>query len=382
MDEFIDLSAFGSSSSRESSPMHLPNTPELNDPSTAAAFAADPFYQSLFAASSISQVASGSGNGAAALDGLKDGTDSWSSFDRLLSPSFLGQSSLVGGSPAGIDDLALFTNHFASTSANGGAPQGGIFGSPPLTTIESSPSSSPSTSFPLEHTESNSSYSTSAVPTFGHPSFAIDPQLVAASSPVTSIPRSSTVGAAASAISSMATTSPSPAAPAATSATTRNQFTKRAPPPPGSYNEDDEEDDDDEDEDGDLKSVSRGSSLAPLAPPKSTGISGKAATRKSASGIVQTGGIMKQRVTSAVVAIDKDPNDIEDWRPTPEEYKKLSSKEKRQLRNKISARNFRVRRKGSWYLSFQTLSLRWKKHVLICSSNLRVHFHARIPYCR
>ncbi|KAG1795939.1 uncharacterized protein HD556DRAFT_1361807, partial [Suillus plorans] len=36
----------------------------------------------------------------------------------------------------------------------------------------------------------------------------------------------------------------------------------------------------------------------------------------------------------------------EDWRPSPEEYKKMSSREKRQLRNKISARNFRVRRKG------------------------------------
>jgi hypothetical protein len=33
-------------------------------------------------------------------------------------------------------------------------------------------------------------------------------------------------------------------------------------------------------------------------------------------------------------------------RPSPEEYRKLSSKEKRQLRNKISARNFRTRRKG------------------------------------
>ncbi|ETS61521.1 hypothetical protein PaG_04268 [Moesziomyces aphidis] len=32
-------------------------------------------------------------------------------------------------------------------------------------------------------------------------------------------------------------------------------------------------------------------------------------------------------------------------KPDPEEYKKLSSKEKRQLRNKISARNFRTRRK-------------------------------------
>lgn len=33
-------------------------------------------------------------------------------------------------------------------------------------------------------------------------------------------------------------------------------------------------------------------------------------------------------------------------KPSPEEYKKMSSKEKRQLRNKISARNFRERRKG------------------------------------
>ncbi|KAM6492733.1 hypothetical protein JOM56_012457 [Amanita muscaria] len=34
-----------------------------------------------------------------------------------------------------------------------------------------------------------------------------------------------------------------------------------------------------------------------------------------------------------------------DWRPAPEVLAKMSSKEKRQLRNKISARNFRVRRK-------------------------------------
>ncbi|KAH6887808.1 hypothetical protein BKA70DRAFT_1332500 [Coprinopsis sp. MPI-PUGE-AT-0042] len=34
-----------------------------------------------------------------------------------------------------------------------------------------------------------------------------------------------------------------------------------------------------------------------------------------------------------------------DWRPSPEVFAKMSSKEKRQLRNKISARNFRVRRK-------------------------------------
>lgn len=37
--------------------------------------------------------------------------------------------------------------------------------------------------------------------------------------------------------------------------------------------------------------------------------------------------------------------DVNYLKPDPEEYKKLSSKEKRQLRNKISARNFRTRRK-------------------------------------
>lgn len=39
------------------------------------------------------------------------------------------------------------------------------------------------------------------------------------------------------------------------------------------------------------------------------------------------------------------PSEADSLRPSLEEYKKLSSKEKRQLRNKISARNFRTRRK-------------------------------------
>ncbi|KAG5641886.1 hypothetical protein DXG03_004007 [Asterophora parasitica] len=45
---------------------------------------------------------------------------------------------------------------------------------------------------------------------------------------------------------------------------------------------------------------------------------------------------------------DEDGDDDElphDWRPSPEVFQKMTSKEKRQLRNKISARNFRVRRK-------------------------------------
>jgi bZIP-type transcription factor MBZ1 len=68
---------------------------------------------------------------------------------------------------------------------------------------------------------------------------------------------------------------------------------------------------------------------------------------KSRKGVVQSGGIQKKAPVSAVVRDKDEPRDDgDDWRPSPEEYKKMSSKEKRQLRNKISARNFRVRRKG------------------------------------
>ncbi|KXN84465.1 hypothetical protein AN958_12440 [Leucoagaricus sp. SymC.cos] len=43
---------------------------------------------------------------------------------------------------------------------------------------------------------------------------------------------------------------------------------------------------------------------------------------------------------------EEDEDDVpQDWRPSPEVFAKMTSKEKRQLRNKISARNFRVRRK-------------------------------------
>ncbi|KAJ3987016.1 hypothetical protein F5890DRAFT_894082 [Lentinula detonsa] len=53
--------------------------------------------------------------------------------------------------------------------------------------------------------------------------------------------------------------------------------------------------------------------------------------------------------SNAKVDNDKDKDDDDDlpadWRPPPEVFARMSSKEKRQLRNKISARNFRVRRK-------------------------------------
>jgi hypothetical protein len=49
---------------------------------------------------------------------------------------------------------------------------------------------------------------------------------------------------------------------------------------------------------------------------------------------------------------DEDDELPHDWRPSPEVFAKMTSKEKRQLRNKISARNFRVRRKGELFSSF------------------------------
>lgn len=62
-------------------------------------------------------------------------------------------------------------------------------------------------------------------------------------------------------------------------------------------------------------------------------------------GIVKKAPVIKERSSSAPQSIEEN-REPDDWRPSPEEYKKMSSKEKRQLRNKISARNFRVRRKG------------------------------------
>jgi hypothetical protein len=62
--------------------------------------------------------------------------------------------------------------------------------------------------------------------------------------------------------------------------------------------------------------------------------------------VVHSGGVQKKVHISAVVKTDPFDNTLDDWRPTPDEYQKMSSKEKRQLRNKISARNFRNRRKG------------------------------------
>lgn len=89
--------------------------------------------------------------------------------------------------------------------------------------------------------------------------------------------------------------------------------------------EDDEEDDDE-----------------PVTPPPIK-LSNKGKDRKSG---VLSGGVQKKIHISSVVKTDPYDHNSDDWRPTPDEYQKMSSREKRQLRNKISARNFRNRRKG------------------------------------
>ncbi|EPQ53727.1 hypothetical protein GLOTRDRAFT_139856 [Gloeophyllum trabeum ATCC 11539] len=95
----------------------------------------------------------------------------------------------------------------------------------------------------------------------------------------------------------------------------------------------DDEDNDDEDEEGDEE----------MALPK-VKVGGKGAARK---GTVQSGGVTKKTANSPMKSNKEKSGspELDDWRPSPEEYKKMSSKEKRQLRNKISARNFRIRRK-------------------------------------
>lgn len=63
-------------------------------------------------------------------------------------------------------------------------------------------------------------------------------------------------------------------------------------------------------------------------------------------GVKGKGGKKGGGLSSVVIENDGDRDEDDDWRPSPEEYKKLSSKEKRQLRNKLSARAFRNRRKN------------------------------------
>lgn len=73
---------------------------------------------------------------------------------------------------------------------------------------------------------------------------------------------------------------------------------------------------------------------------------------------------------------DDDDDLPADWRPPPEVFQKMTSKEKRQLRNKISARNFRVRRKGRPKILCLTIT----NHTYRCSCIYRVHQHSGDGY--
>jgi len=124
---------------------------------------------------------------------------------------------------------------------------------------------------------------------------------------------------------------------------------------PENENDNDFGEHDDEDEGGEADGDEEADTVPEMITPIKVGGKGKA--RK---GTVASGGINKKSslgkenketptslgVGGAGMGGNKvEDRDSDDWRPSPEEYKKMSSKEKRQLRNKISARNFRVRRK-------------------------------------
>ncbi|PCH44673.1 hypothetical protein WOLCODRAFT_139136 [Wolfiporia cocos MD-104 SS10] len=110
--------------------------------------------------------------------------------------------------------------------------------------------------------------------------------------------------------------------------------------------EENEDDDDEEEEHDDGASVAEAYDHEMGIVPVKVGGRGKANRR----GTVQSGGVVKRagsekkenKPSNMLSTTSAEPDD---WRPSPEEYKKMTSKEKRQLRNKISARNFRVRRK-------------------------------------
>ena len=86
--------------------------------------------------------------------------------------------------------------------------------------------------------------------------------------------------------------------------------------------------------------------VAPLKAPKQLPTSSTNTT--PASGLFLTG----DNSTNGGSEAGGDDDDLPlDWRPPPEVLAKMTSKEKRQLRNKISARNFRVRRKGDFVSS-------------------------------
>ena len=109
----------------------------------------------------------------------------------------------------------------------------------------------------------------------------------------------------------------------------------------------------------------------------------KATTPVTSSGLFSAGSTSSSFLTGGGSAnADSEAGDAEDeddlpqdWRPSPEVFAKMTSKEKRQLRNKISARNFRVRRKG---LSSNLVT---SSMVLILLFLLRIHLHLGRRYC-
>ncbi|KAF8325769.1 uncharacterized protein EI90DRAFT_3018854 [Cantharellus anzutake] len=354
MDDIIDLSAFGGpSSSRESSPaLRLPSTPPPMDPTFT-----DAFYQSflnnlgpLTSSNSATMGTAPTKLSSELVDGstlLPDSPSSPSNarlwdFDRYLSSSssFSNSNMFLTNESSNhpLDEIPLFSSY---------APN-----SPPLTVITSPSVSAPS---PFSHSHHSTTITatngSTTNPELGHAQFAIDPMLVATpSAGAVNYPNgmtpssldgstpSSTLSASSAVSVKKERQSPVSLSRSGAGGNSRAQ----------SVGEEEEEEESDEEE----------MSLSPFSAadvPKSNGGNGGTGNigagpggvgkgRKSASGIVQSGGVSK-RVTSAVVAPADGPVDPDDWRPTPEEYKKLSSKEKRQLRNKISARNFRVRRK-------------------------------------
>ena len=78
-------------------------------------------------------------------------------------------------------------------------------------------------------------------------------------------------------------------------------------------------------------------------------VSATGASRYTTPALNFASGGATPRIKEREQSVDPDGDDIPaDWRPSAEMLAKMSSKEKRQLRNKISARNFRVRRKGQY----------------------------------
>lgn len=82
-----------------------------------------------------------------------------------------------------------------------------------------------------------------------------------------------------------------------------------------------------------------------VAKPKATPLSSSATPSTSLLFSTSLPAPQRDKENSSSSKDDDDDELPEDWRPSPEVLAKMTSKEKRQLRNKISARNFRVRRK-------------------------------------